>query len=527
MRLLPQACEGAATRRPAYDLSLNKIERMNRKNLPFWSVTCLFALALAFKSCKDKAQSEHPQQSSEVVQEPAFDPTDEILGLSESWSGDLDGMVERGRVRALVPYNRTSYFIDGTRRGGITYEAMILFEEKLNERLGKKPGAPGYVQVVFIPMTRDRILPALLEGYGDIAAANLVITEKRQEVVAYSEPILNNWRELVVSGPAARPLARLEDLLGDTVYVRRSSSYYEHLENLNDSLQGAGKPEIAVKTVDEHLEDDDILEMVNAGLIPITVINGFTAKLWEPMLEDIRVHENLAIKTGGEVAWAMRKNNPRLKEAADAILKENKQGTLMGNILLKKYLEKRDYISKANSKEAQNRFVELRALFIKYGTQYNIDWLLLAAQGYQESQLDQSKRSPAGAVGIMQIKPSTAADPNVGIDNVYDKENNIHAAAKYLDFLRSRYFSDPGINPLNAMLFSLAAYNMGPGRMSQILKKTAAQGLNPNEWFGQVELVTAREVGREPVQYVSNIYKYYTSFRSLQRYSQKTGKSLD
>ncbi len=492
------------------------------------SLHFLLILLLAATSCRDRQAVESSNAHlPELLPEPAFGPADEILGLSESWTGDLDGMVERGRIRALVPYNRTSYYIDGTRRGGLTYEAMMLFGEKLNERLGNKAGSPGYVQVIFIPMTRDRMLPALLEGYGDIVAANLVITDKRQEVVAFSEPLLNTWRELVVSGPAARPLAGLEDLLGDTVYVRRSSSYYEHLENLNDSLRKVGNQEIAIKPVDEHLEDDDLLEMVHAGIIPITVTSGFTAKLWEPMLENIRVHDELAIKSGGKVAWAMRKNSPKLKEAVNAIVRENKQGTLMGNILLNKYLDRRDYIGKANSQEALGRFVELRALFMKYGTQYNIDWLLLAAQGYQESQLDQSKISPAGAVGIMQIKPSTAADANVGIDNVYDKENNIHAAAKYLDFLRSRYFSDPAIDPLNALLFSLAAYNVGPGKMSQILKLTAAQGLNPNEWFGQVELVAAREVGREPVQYVSNIYKYYASFRSLQRYGQKTGKSHD
>ena len=461
-----------------------------------------------------------------MLQEPVFDPADEILGLSESWTGDLDGMVQRNRIRALVPYNRTSYFIDGTRRAGMAYDALTLFEKKLNERLGNKPGTPGYVQIIFIPMTRDRILPALLDGYGDLAAANLVITEKNREAVDFSIPAMNNWQELVVSGPSASPITNLDDLLGDTIYVRRSSSYFEHLENTNESLRKSGKPIIHVKLLDEHLEDDDILEMVNAGLIPVTVSNGFTIGLWESMLPDIRVHRDFPIMTGGEIAWAMRKNSPGLKDAVDAFMKENRQGSLMGNMLLKKYLDNTNYLKAANSPGAIARLTELRELFRKYGEQYNWDWLLLLAQGLQESQLDHTKKSPAGAVGIMQIKPSTAADSNVGIGNVSDKENNIHAATKYLDFLRSRYFSDPGIDPLNAMLFSLAAYNMGPGRMNQILKTTAAQGLNPNEWFGQVELVAAREVGREPIQYVSNIYKYYASFRALERYGQKTGKSL-
>ncbi|MFZ9003712.1 MAG: transglycosylase SLT domain-containing protein, partial [Robiginitalea sp.] len=483
----------------------------------------IIVLAITSTSCKDRTEPQPPGETSEMLQDPEFDPADEIFGLSEQWTGDLDGMIERGRIRALVPYNRTSYFIDGTRRKGITYDALTLFEKKFNERLGKKPGSPGYVQVIFLPMTRDRILPSLEEGYGDLAAANLVITEKGREAVDFSIPALDTWREIVVSGPAAPAFLRMEDLLGDTVYVRPSSSYFEHLEILNDSLRKAGKEIIHVAALDENLEDDDILEMVNAGLIPVTISNEFTVKLWEPMLPDIRAHREFPIKTGGEIAWAMRKNSPGLKDAVDAFLKEHKQGSLMGNIILKKYLNTSTYLKKANSPEAQKRFVELRALFRNYGEKYNWDWLLLAAQGYQESQLDNSKRSPAGAVGIMQIKPSTAADPNVGIDNVYDLENNIHAAAKYLDFLRSRYFDSPDIDPLNAMLLSLAAYNMGPGRMNQMRKKAEAQGLNPNEWFGQVELIAAREIGRETVQYVSNIYKYYASFRSLRRHGQITG----
>ena len=496
------------------------------------STMLIFLILLAgMSSCKDNQTSKPSVNSSkaesmESLAEPEFNASDEVLGLSEKWTGDLDGMIERGHIRALVPYNRTSYFIDGMKRSGITYEALNLFEQKFNERLGKKSGNPGYVQVIFIPITRDRILPSLQEGYGDIAAANIVITDKRKDLVDFSAPLLSGWNELVVSGPEVLPLSSLEDMLGDTVHVRRTSSYFEHLVMLNDSLRTAGKPIVHIEPVDEFLEDDDILEMVNAGLIPLTIANEFTVKLWEPVLENIRVHPNLLIKTDREVAWAMRKNSPKLKAEVDVFVQEHKQGTLMGNILLKKYLDNLSYVKKASSPETLNRFIVVRDLFVKYGKQYDIDWMLLAAQGYQESQLDNSKQSSTGAVGIMQIKPSTAADPNVGIDNVYDMENNIHAGTKYLAFIRERYFTDPKIDPLNAILFSMAAYNMGPARINRIRGKADAQGVNPNIWFGQVELLVAREVGREPVQYVSNIYKYYASFRSLRRYGEKTGKTV-
>lgn len=513
--------------------------KIKTTNHALGTIFIFLILSAGIASCKDNSTAKTAEPSAEPSTEPSteidsvstlaeveFTATDEVLGLSDKWIGDLDGMITRGRIRALVPYNRTSYFIDGTKRSGITYEALNLFEKKFNEGLGKKSGNPGYVQVIFIPMMRDKILPSLQEGYGDIAAANLVITNKRKDLIDFSSPFVKDWNELVVSGPNVSPPSSLEDLLGDTLYVRRSSSYFEHLTSLNDSLRSAGKPIINIEPLEEVLEDDDILEMVNDGLIPMTISNEFTVKLWEPALKNIHVNRTLLLKTKGEVAWAMRKNSPKLKAVVDVFAQEHKQGSLMGNILLKRYYDNLNYVKKASSSESLNRFLEVRNIFIKYGEQYDMDWLLLVAQGYQESQLDNSRQSSAGAVGIMQVKPSTAADPNVGITNVYDMENNIHAGVKYLNFIRDRYFSDPEIDRLNSLLFSMAAYNMGPARFNRIRRKAAGLGVNPNIWFGQVELLVAREIGRETVQYVSNIYKYYASFRSLRRYAEKTGKTV-
>ena len=383
------------------------------------------------------------------------------------------------------------------------------------------------MQVIFLPVTRDRLLPALQEGFGDLIVANLTITEARQKLVDFSIPTFTEAREIFISGPAAEPFDSLEDLSGDTVYLRPSSSYYEHLAVVNDSLNKLGQPGIHISEVDEQLEDDEILEMVNTGLIPVTIVDEHIADLWGRVLDRITLHRDLAISSKGEIAWAFRKNSPDLKEQVDAFVQANRVGTLTGNILVNRYLKNLSNVRRAMSPEAHRHMLELRELFMRYGEQYQLDWMLLAAMGYQESELDHARRSPAGAVGLMQIKPRTAADANVGIEQVEVLENNVHAAAKYLDFIRNRYYSDPGIDSLDAVLFSLAAYNMGPARMNRIRRTAETAGVDPNKWYGEVELLVAREVGREPVQYVSNIYNYYASFRSLRRYGLRTGKSLE
>lgn len=151
-------------------------------------------------------------------------------------------------------------------------------------------------------------------------------------------------------------------------------------------------------------------------------------------------------------------------------------------------------------------------MFERYAGQYGFDHLMIAAQGYQESRLDQSVRSSAGAVGIMQLLPSTAADKNVGIPDIATAESNIHAGVKYLNFVRNRYFEEEGLNDLNATLLSFAAYNAGPARVRSLRRKAVAAGLDSNKWFNNVELIAAKDIGRETVQYVSNIYKYYLAY---------------
>ncbi len=436
-----------------------------------------------------------------------------ITHAMEPWVGDLDGMIERGFIRVLSTYNPLFFFYDGFTRRGLTYAASQAFEEQLNKTLGKSVPR---VHVVFIPVARDKLISGLADGRGDIAAANLTITPARQELAQFSDPFFSDVRELVVTGPAAPPIAALDDLVSTEIHLRRSSSYFEHLAALNRTRKTEGVAELPVETVDERLEDFDLLDMVNAGLIPAIVVDSHVAALWAQVFENITVHENLAVHSGTQIAWAMRKDSPELLAAVNGFVAQARKGTLLGNVILKRYLGSIKWLDNALSNEGRKHYGETIAFIKKYSSQYNFDWLQIAAQGYQESKLNQDTKSAKGALGVMQVLPSTAADPNVNIPNIQHAENNIHAGVKYLRFLRDRYFSSSEISPLNRVLFSFAAYNVGPGNLSKARKKAVQMGLDPNQWFGHVEVAASRAISREPVIYVRNIYKYYVPYKLIE-----------
>jgi membrane-bound lytic murein transglycosylase MltF len=246
---------------------------------------------------------------------------------------------------------------------------------------------------------------------------------------------------------------------------------------------------------------------------PLAIVDSHKATLWAQVFENITVHESLSVHTGGSIAWAMRHENPELTTVVNGFVKESKEGTLLGNILIKRYLESTDWIDDIRSSEATAKYEATVELIKKYADQYEFDWLMIVAQGYQESKLDQDKKSTAGAIGVMQVLPSTAADPNVGISDIEKTEPNIHAGVKYLRFLKEHYFTSDDIDPLDQVLFAFAAYNAGPANISRARKKAVQMGLDPTSWFGETETAVGKTISREPVVYVRNIYKYYVAYR--------------
>jgi membrane-bound lytic murein transglycosylase MltF len=451
--------------------------------------------------------------SGALAQQPKPAPRALPTQLGGEWKGDLDGMLERRVIRVLVPYSRTLYFNDKGRERGVTADFVRDFERYVNEKyrkqLGKRP-----ITVVIRPTTRDLLLKNVAAGLGDIAAGNLTATEERRKIVDFVAPADQKpVSELVLTGPKSPPIATADDLSGKTVHVRKASSYYESLLALNERLKAAGKPPATLVLVPDALEDEDMMEMLNAGLLQAIVVDDWKARIWAQILPRITINDGAAVRTGGLIGWAIRKDSPKLQEILNEYYAKFIKKQNLFAVRLKQYNSRIKQIKDSSGKEDAKRFQATLALFRKYGAQYHFDPIMLAAQGYQESQLNQEAKSHVGAIGVMQVMPATGTELKVG--DIKNIEPNIHAGAKYMDQLMTRYLADANFDETNRTLFAFACYNAGPGNIARMRKEAAKRGLNDNLWFNNVELVTAEKIGIETTTYVRNIYKYYVAYRLL------------
>ena len=460
------------------------------------------------------AQDQQPAKKHQLTQAPVFKP----------WTGDLDGMVQRRVIRALVAPSRTSYWLIGIRQTGAEYELLKAFEDEINQHY-KTQGKHIRIHVVFIPTSRDELIPRLLEGRGDIAAGILTVTPERLENVDFGDPFFRGVKEIVVTGPASPELASVDDLSGKEVFVRKSSSFWTHLEGLNERFTNEHKQPVKLKVAPEDLQDDDLLEMVNAGLVGIVVVNRYQALLWAKVFKKLKPREDLVVNEGGDIAWMIRKDSPKLKAEIAAFAKKYGMKSDFGKTLVKKYTGSTRIVKPATSASEIKKFEATVEFFRKYGAKYDTDYLLMMAQGYQESLLDQNARSEVGAIGVMQVMPATGKDMKTG--DITQVEPNIHAGVKYISLMRDQFFANQPMDARNKLLFSFAAYNAGPGRIQKLRKEAEKRGLNPHVWFNNVEIIAGERIGEETVTYVSNIYKYYVAYTLLeeQRAAKEKAKS--
>ena len=281
------------------------------------AMSCLVAVASACSGRQEAPPASPPAATPSAAEAPLPDtksPFDALpeavrLVMDKPFTGDFDELVKRRAIRAGVTFNRTHYFIDKGQERGLAYESLKAFENDLNTEL--KTGNLR-VHVVMVPMPRDQLYAALAGGKVDLVAAMVTVTPEREKLVAFSEPTRTNVSEVVVTGPGAPPIATVDDLAGQQVFVRKGSIYDESLARLNGQLKAKGKPAVVIDEAPGVLEDDDILEMVNAGLAPITVVDDYLAEFWSKVFTDIKVHKDVAVRSGGSLAVAFRKENPKL-----------------------------------------------------------------------------------------------------------------------------------------------------------------------------------------------------------------------
>lgn len=430
--------------------------------------------------------------------------------LPTAWGtayGDLDAMRKWRVVRALVVPGRIGYFVQQGRQHGATYEALVALEQHLNR--GRKKGELP-VRVAIVPSSPTRIADDLLAGKGDVIAAPIAVTPARAQKVEFVGHIAEGLELVAVTRDDALAPASLEAIAGGEAWFIARSSALEEVQALNARWRKAGKPTITVRIAPEDLTDDDLLELVDAGILPLVFVHAYKVQFWQPVLKRLFRHDRVVLAADQQVAWAIRKDSPLLKQELDAFWRKNRVGTKLGNILVERYVKGSRYLLDPTTVAERRKYEQLLELFRTRSQQYHMDPLLMLAQGYQESRLEQARRSAAGAIGVMQLMPATGRSMEVG--DITKLEPNVHAGVKYMRWIIDEYFDEPGLREVDRVLFAFAAYNAGPSRIRQMRAEAKRRELDPDRWFRNVEVVTAQRVGREPVDYVANIYKYYLAY---------------
>jgi len=477
-----------------------------RKSL--WLLLIISLLIISF-ACKKETATVEDEPDFEEMEIPHL-PLD--AHMTRAYHDDLSGLIKQKYIRVLTTFNRTNFFISEGRLVGYEYAMLKDYEKYLNRQIKKDK-----LKVVFefIPVERDELLPKLVEGYGDIAAAALTVTDERKRKVDFTQPYLTGINEIVVTGKNKTDIRTLDDLSGEKVYVRKSSSYYQSLAMLNKIFKVTHRAPVDIKPLSEELETEAILEMVDSGAIAITVSDSNIARVWSNVLKNIVLHEDIVLRKGANIAWAVRKSAPELRASLNAFLDTHKKGTHLGNIYFNRYFKKTDKLKNPAKIDDWKKVKKYKEVIQKYADQYDFEWIFILAVAFQESGLDPSRKSHAGAVGLMQVLPSTARCKVVGIKDISTVENNVHAGVKYLAFLRDNYFNDKNIRTRDRIRLALASYNAGPGNIEKARDLAEKMGLDRNRWFRNVEIAMLRIVGQETVRYVSNINKYYVLYQTF------------
>ncbi len=433
----------------------------------------------------------------------------QLSRLDDHWREDLPEMLQRRTIRVLTTYSPSTYFIFEGRSYGFEYSLLKDFETFINRRFRRKA-----TQTVleFIPVPENLLIPCLQIGIGDMVAAGIRRPPQDIDGIDFTIPYLQNVSDVLITHRQAPAINLIEDLAGRRIHIQPAWQQSKTLRRIDARLLVTGRRPLKRTTTNGFLSSEDILELVNEGVIDLSIVESHIARLWSSVYPDIVILEFPEISAHTPIAWAVRRDNPEFKASLDRFLRGRQRGSWFGNIYYRQYFKETRWVSNPLIPTDHAKFSRYAPLFRKYGSRYGFDWMLLAAIAYQESQMKNRRRSHAGAVGLMQVMPTTAGDANVDIDNIWDPEQNVHAGSKYLALLRDVYFPAAEYSPQERIHFILAAYNAGPGKIARCRRLAVRMGNDPRKWFGHTELAARRLIGNETVRYVSNVSRYYMAY---------------
>lgn len=418
---------------------------------------------------------------------------------------DLASIRRSGELRVLVNQSRNS---SGEIKGqsiGVEYRRLRAFEQYLN----RDAGDGRRLKLKIVPVAKDQLLGALQRGDGDLVAPGELLALRGGGAVSASSAIRRDVPLIIVARQGNRRYQSLDDLSGRSFALPAGSAAGEAIRQLNERLIQRKLQPLIIEWADPSLAVEDVLEMVHAGIYNLTVVEQPIAERWAKVLPKLRLDRHIPLAEDGDMRWYVRRDASMLRASIDRFLKSYREPADLDATFQRVY--RRLYkVRYPLGRIERQRLEKVRPVLQRQATQQRFDWLMLAAVAYKESTLNPAARGSGGATGLMQVTP--AAGRSVGVSNIAALENNVLAAAKYLAAIRRNFFNSPQLNERERMAFVLAGYNMGPQRVQSMRAEAKRRGLNPNQWFFQVERIAMEQVGMGVVSYVNSVNKYYLAY---------------
>lgn len=444
--------------------------------------------------------------------------------LSKTFKRDLKQIQNSGVLKAITTYSPTGYFLYRGQTLGFEYEMLNRFASKLGVRLE-----------IVLASDVDSLIPMLIQGKGDIISTGYTITAERKRQINFTNPYLvthqtliqkkpSNWRKLTLDNIKKRIITDVVDLIGDTVSVRKKTSFYDQLVNLSQTLGDT----IYINILPGYFTVEETIKMVNDGDIKYTIADNNIASIHKSYYPDLDVETPVSLSQ--RIAWAVRKNSPDLLEELNNGLNNYKNSTEY-NVIYNKYFKNRRKFNKIISSEfyteTTGKISKYDDLVKKYASDHGWDWRLVKSIIYQESMFDPNNKSWTGAEGLMQIMPATALE--LGIDDVTDPDQNLKGGLKYLKNMYDYWSSIP--DSIQRIKFALASFNCGYGHVidaKSLTKKYKKDTLNWDNGVDEFILKLSKPKyyldpvvrsgyvrGSEPYNYVNEIFNRYELYKDF------------